>query len=98
MSASDVLVRVDVSDITTEGVYVLPAVVGVSQESGVAVRGSYEVTVYVTKRETTPDTGGGDTGDTGTDTGGGDSTARTPEGETGTGSGTGTSNDQTHGT
>lgn len=98
VSASDVLVRVDVSDITTEGVYVLPAVVGVSQESGVAVRGSYEVTVYVTKRETTPDTGGGDTGDTGTDTGGGDSTARTPEGETGTGSGTGTSNDQTHGT
>lgn len=98
VSASDVLVRVDVSDITTEGVYVLPAVVGVSQESGVAVRGSYEVTVYVTKRETTPDTGDGDTGDTGTDTGGGDSTARTPEGETGTGSGTGTSNDQTHGT
>ena len=98
VSASDVLVRVDVSDITTEGVYVLPAVVGVSQESGVAVRGSYEVTVYVTKRETTPDTGGGDTGDTGTDTGGGDSTARTPEGEAGTGSGTGTSNDQTHGT
>mgnify|MGYP004511343741 CR=1 FL=1 len=98
VSASDVLVRVDVSDITTEGVYVLPAVVGVSQESGVAVRGSYEVTVYVTKRETTPDTGGGDTGDTGTDTGGGDSTARTPEGETGTGSGSGTSNDQTHGT
>lgn len=98
VSASDVLVRVDVSDITTEGVYVLPAVVGVSQESGVAVRGSYEVTVYVTKRETTPDTGGGNTGDTGTDTGGGDSTARTPEGETGTGSGTGTSNDQTHGT
>ena len=98
VSASDVLVRVDVSDITTEGVYVLPAVVGVSQESGVAVRGSYEVTVYVTKRETTPDTGGGDTGDTGTDTGGGDSTARTPEGEAGTGSGTGTSSDQTHGT
>ena len=98
VSASDVLVRVDVSDITTEGVYVLPAVVGVSQESGVAVRGSYEVTVYVTKRETTPDTGGGNTGDTGTDTGGGDSTARTPEGETGTGSGTGTSNDQTHST
>ena len=98
VSASDVLVRVDVSDITTEGVYVLPAVVGVLQESGVAVRGSYEVTVYVTKRETTPDTGGGDTGDTGTDTGGGDSTARTPEGEAGTGSGTGTSNDQTHGT
>ena len=98
VSASDVLVRVDVSDITTEGVYVLPAVVGVSQESGVAVRGSYEVTVYVTKRETTPDTSGGDTGDTGTDTGGGDSTARTPEGEAGTGSGTGTSSDQTHGT
>ena len=96
VSASDVLVRVDVSDITTEGIYVLPAVVTVSQESGVAVRGSYEVTVYVTKRETTPDTGGDATGDTG----GGDTTAKTPEAETGTGSGTGTgaANNQTSNT
>ena len=57
-SAADVRVRVDLSGITEEGEYTLPAVVTTSTESGLTVRGSYEVTVHVTKRETPPDNSG----------------------------------------
>lgn len=53
-SAADVRVRVDLSAVTEEGEYTLPAVVTTSAESGLTVRGSYEVTVYVTKREASP--------------------------------------------
>lgn len=52
----DIRVRVDVSGITEEGDYVLPAVVTATDESSVTVRGAYQVTVHVTKRETPPDT------------------------------------------
>ena len=51
VTAADIHARVDVSSITEEGDYVLPVTVTASTESGVTVRGSYEVTVHVTKRE-----------------------------------------------
>ena len=57
-SAADVRVRVDLSGITEEGEYTLPAVVTTSTESGLTVRGSYEVAVHVTKRELPPDNSG----------------------------------------
>ena len=57
VTAADIHARVDVSSITEEGDYVLPVTVTASSESGVTVRGSYEVTVHVTRRETTPETG-----------------------------------------
>ena len=57
-SAADVRVRVDLSGITEEGEYTLPAVVTTSTGSGLTVRGSYEVTVHVTKRETPPENSG----------------------------------------
>ena len=45
----------DVSEITEEGDYLLTAVVTATDDSGVTVRGAYQVTVHVTKRETPPD-------------------------------------------
>ena len=51
VTAADIHARVDVSGITEEGDYVLPVTVTASSESGVTVRGSYEVTVHVTRRE-----------------------------------------------
>ena len=57
VTAADIHARVDVSGITEEGDYVLPVTVTASSESGVTVRGAYQVTVHVTKRETPPDTG-----------------------------------------
>lgn len=57
VTAADIHARVDVSSITEEGDYVLPVTVTASSESGVTVRGSYEVTVHVTRRDTTPETG-----------------------------------------
>ena len=55
VTAADIHARVDVSEITEEGDYVLPVVVTATTESGVTVRGSYAVTVHVTRRETTPE-------------------------------------------
>ena len=55
VSPDQILVRVDVSEITEEGDYLLPAVVTAAEGSGVTVRGAYQVTVHVTKRETTTD-------------------------------------------
>lgn len=57
VTAADIHARVDVSSITEEGDYVLPVTVTASSESGVTVRGSYEVTVHVTRRDTAPETG-----------------------------------------
>lgn len=57
-TAENVRIRVDLSDITEEGEYVLPAVVTTASDSGLTVRGTYEVTVHVTKREEPADTGG----------------------------------------
>ena len=56
VTAADIRARVDLSGITEEGDYLLPVVVTATTESGVTVRGSYEVTVHVTKRETAPET------------------------------------------
>ena len=47
--------RVDLSEITEAGEYVLPAVVTTGSNSALTIRGSYEVTVVVTKRESPPD-------------------------------------------
>lgn len=54
-TAADVHVRVDLSEITEAGEYVLPAVVTASSDSALTIRGSYEVTVVVTKRVLPPD-------------------------------------------
>ena len=56
VTAADIRARVDLSGITEEGDYLLPVVVTATTESGVTVRGSYEVTVHVTKREAAPET------------------------------------------
>ena len=57
ITPDQIRVRVDVSEITEEGDYLLTAVVTATEDSGVTVRGAYQVTVHVTKRETPPDTG-----------------------------------------
>lgn len=54
--ADSVRVRVDLSEITEPGEYVLPATVTAIEGSGITVRGAYKVTVHVTQRETTADT------------------------------------------
>ena len=51
VTAADIRARVDLSEIAEAGDYVLPVTVTASTESGVTVRGSYEVTVHVTRRE-----------------------------------------------
>ena len=56
VTAADIRARVDLSGITEEADYLLPVVVTATTESGVTVRGSYEVTVHVTKREAAPET------------------------------------------
>ena len=56
VTAADIRARVDLSGITEEGDYLLPVVVTATTESGVTVRGGYEVTVHVTKREAAPET------------------------------------------
>ena len=56
VTAADIRARVDLSGITEEGDSLLPVVVTATTESGVTVRGSYEVTVHVTKREAAPET------------------------------------------
>lgn len=63
VTAADIRARVDLSEITEAGDYVLPVTVTASTESGVTVRGSYEVTVHVTRREasSTEDTSGTNT-------------------------------------
>lgn len=78
VTAEDVLVRVDVSEITEAGEYRLPAVVTAVADCGVTVRGSYEVTVTVTRREAPPDT----EGETG-----GESDGTTPEQKADSGAG-----------
>lgn len=55
-TADSVRVRVDLSEITEPGEYVLPATVTAIEGSGITVRGAYKVTVHVTQRETTTDT------------------------------------------
>ena len=68
MTPEQVLVRVDVSEITEVGVYTLPAIVTLKDVEGVSVRGEYVVTVHVEERPvTSPEEGtGGTTGETGT--------------------------------
>ena len=56
VTAADIRARVDLSGIPEELDYLLPVVVTATTESGVTVRGSYEVTVHVTKREAAPET------------------------------------------
>ena len=56
ITPDQIRVRVDVSEITEEGDYLMTAVVTATEESGVTVRGAYQVTVHVTKRETPPET------------------------------------------
>lgn len=58
ITPEQVLVRVDVSEITEAGTYTLPAVVTLQNTSGISVRGEYEVTVEVTARPVTPSEGG----------------------------------------
>lgn len=53
MTPEQVLVRVDVSEITEVGVYTLPAVITLQNTEGVSVRGQYEVTVEVSARPAT---------------------------------------------
>lgn len=67
MTPEQVLVRVDVSEITEVGVYTLPAIVTLKDVEGVSVRGEYVVTVRVEERPvTSPEEGtGGTTGETG---------------------------------
>lgn len=67
VTAADIRARVDLSEITEAGDYVLPVTVTASTESGVTVRGSYEVTVHVTRREasSTEDTSGTNTANAG---------------------------------
>ena len=66
-TAADIRARVDLSAIAEAGDYVLPVTVTASTESGVTVRGSYEVTVHVTRREasSTEDTSGTNTANAG---------------------------------
>lgn len=67
VTAADIRARVDLSEIAEAGDYVLPVTVTASTESGVTVRGSYEVTVHVTRREasSTEDTSGTNTANAG---------------------------------
>lgn len=67
VTAADIRARVDLSEITEAGDYVLPVTVTASTESGVTVRGSYEVTVHVTRREasSTDDAAGANTANAG---------------------------------
>ena len=53
MTPEQVLVRVDVSEITETGVYTLPAIVVLQNTEGVSVRGEYEVTVLLEARPVT---------------------------------------------
>ena len=53
MTPEQVLVRVDVSEITEVGVYTLPAIVTLKDVEGVSVRGEYKVTVHVEERPVT---------------------------------------------
>lgn len=53
MTPEQVLVRVDVSEITETGVYTLPAIVMLQNTEGVSVRGEYEVTVSIEARPVT---------------------------------------------
>ena len=53
MTPEQVLVRVDVSEITEVGVYTLPAIVTLQNTEGVSVRGEYKVTVHVEERPVT---------------------------------------------
>ena len=53
MTPEQVLVRVDVSEITEVGVYTLPAIVTLKDVEGVSVRGEYVVTVHVEERPVT---------------------------------------------
>lgn len=53
MTPEQVLVRVDVSEITETGVYTLPAIVMLQNTEGVSVRGEYEVTVSIEERPVT---------------------------------------------
>lgn len=53
MTPEQVLVRVDVSEITEVGVYTLPAIVTLKDVEGVSVRGEYMVTVHVEERPAT---------------------------------------------
>lgn len=71
VTADSVRVRVDVSEIKEAGEYRLPAVVTAAADSGVTVRGSYEVMVSVTKREVPPPDTEGETG--------GETSGTTPE-------------------
>lgn len=50
VTSEQVLVRVDMSEITAPGTYTLPAIVTLQNVSGVTVRGDYDVTVEVTAR------------------------------------------------
>ena len=54
MTPDQVLVRVDVSEITETGVYTLPAIVMLQNTEGVYIRGEYEVTVLLETRPTPP--------------------------------------------
>ena len=53
MTPDQVLVRVDVSEITETGIYTLPAIVMLQNTEGVSVRGEYEVTVSIEARPVT---------------------------------------------
>lgn len=53
MKPEQVLVRVDVSEITEVGVYTLPAIVTLQNTEGVSVRGEYMVKVQVEERPVT---------------------------------------------
>ncbi len=53
MTPEQVLVRVDVSEITEVGVYTLPAIVTLQNTEGVSVRGEYMVKVLVEERPVT---------------------------------------------
>ena len=53
MTPDQVLVRVDVSEITETGIYTLPAIVMLQNAEGVSVRGEYEVTVSIEARPVT---------------------------------------------
>ena len=61
ITPEQVLVRVDVSEITEAGTYTLPAVVTLQNATGVSVRGTYEVTVQVEARPVTLPEGGENT-------------------------------------
>ena len=53
ITPEQVLVRVDVSEVTEAGTYTLPAVITLQNTEGISVRGEYEVTVVVETRPVT---------------------------------------------